>query len=253
VKRIAVLISSYNYQRRLNWMLSSLSQQVGISLYIEVAVLGEESGNLKTVEVVDFFKKRQGVDIRFGYTFITDPEVFTNRGITRTKQLQELKDFDSFDYFLFADCDHIYEHDFFSQVVEQAEMCVGTKTLYSVCRYSTKLVNNVNSLINAYNYPCVINRPVTTFRRAIGDENIYKTTNPGAGNCQLVHRNSILDKIYTHRKKDGGILLGSSRYPTDRLFRKRIGHHTKIEISSRQYHLQHHRVDKDQIDISTQR
>jgi hypothetical protein len=235
-------------------MLSSLRNQVGVQIYTQVAITENECGDKPSVEIVDFFKKNQTMDIQFGWTWIFDIDTFTNRGLTRTKQLQELKDFDSYDYFLFGDCDHIYEHDFFFQMVEAAAKHGDRRTMYSVCRYSTKNVSNVNNLIfQDKNYPRIIDKPVTQYKRALKRSEIYKTTNPGAGNCQLVARDTIKDKIYVDRKKDGGILVGSSKFPSDKQFRRRIGQHTKLAIESKQYHLQHERVDADKISIDTQR
>lgn len=252
MKRIAVLISSYNFQKRLNWMLSSLNNQVGIELVIYVAVNNGESGSKSSLDIVDFFQCNTSNNV-LCYWQIVSYDTFNSRGLTRTLQLRKIQDFHSFDYFLFADCDHIYEHDFLKELIDKADENISEKALFSVARYSTKKVEVVNQLVDNFHYPCVIKNPVTKYRRAVKNNNIYKTSNPGAGNCQLVHRDTISDKIYVEDKTDGGIINGSSKFPSDKVFRKRINNHIKLSINSKQYHLQHYRVDADGISSDTQR
>lgn len=257
VLKVEVLVTAYYFQRRFCWMLSSLSKQIGVNTVVNVIGCENDGFDVNTMCVSEYFKLMVPFDnFRVKYLHCNNRELINNRGSARNHQCRNLDD--DTDFVLFADADHIYEHNFLKALVDKYyETPTSTgNDIFSVCRTSTDDLDGIEKMLGAYQYPCVIGRTVTKYLRSLSSTRV--TSNVCAGNCQFVERNVLkhhLNDTYVlpDTYNDGGILNGSSKFQSDRVFRKRFDKIVKVKIKPKQYHLQHQRVDADGIDIKTQR
>lgn len=105
---ITIAVQCHNFQKRLCWMLSSLSEQTRSDLVlVDIAHL-EDNGAPRTEDVLSSFASRLAIKD----SIWTDYSRFQKRGLVRNRQLTEC----STEWLLFADCDMVYHPDYFERL-----------------------------------------------------------------------------------------------------------------------------------------
>lgn len=233
---IDLIVACEYFQRRLCWMLSSILQQrnpPGLTVDIAYAI---GNGNPTTEAAVDLFAQ-QGVDIR---STICSSEIKGNRGAVRDLQLRQSEA----DVVLFADCDHVYDPDFFADLAQQLSGPLKDETK---CMVSTRISlgkdyckNYFNDPNHPWTYPCIIPNVADVVR----DWPVYRISPAmGAGYFQMAWRTATLK--YPHG--DRGWHTSS-----DKRFRKQLGGIHKIQTKP-QYHLNHERPREEGLPDDIQR
>lgn len=242
--KIEIVINTYNYQRRLCWMLSSILQQKGELPELLVSIsYTKDNGNPTTESVIELFRKN-GMNI---LDVVLTPAEVSNRSVSRNIRLKETNS----DWILFADCDLVYDNDFFAIVKKKLE---GDKY-----KNETKVIGCDRYSLNDQfcikyfeedkrEYPCIIENVVDipkTFpvKWKRGGET-------AAGFFQLANVASVRERkgVYSGRNRD---LWRATK--SDREFRVRMGGRVSINeatdveqgIELRQYHLNHDRQGPD--------
>jgi len=227
---IELCIHCWNYQRRLNWMLSSLNQQVGDKpdLLINIAY-SPNNGNPSTESVIDFFRKK-GLKIK--ETVLNETQM-CNRAIGRNLQVRNT----SADYLLFADSDHVYSQDFFADLkktltydLQDCNLVMGADRISLDIEFCQNYFKN-----DMRTYPCEVD-----FVEYLVQKWPVKRTGGRhvcAGNFQLAKVEAIRAKggVYCFQEKD---LWRATK--GDRQFRIGMGGRLGIE-TKKQYHLNHNR------------
>lgn len=235
MKALEISIHTYNYQRRLCWMLSSILQQTGNTPDIVVSIsYTPNNGNPTTESVISFFREK-GLNI---IDVILKKEEVSNRAIARNIRTKET----TADWILFADCDMVYDRLFFDHLkkeVEKDKYKNETKVI-GADRYSL----DDNFCIKFFEednreYPCVIDNvsditklwPIKWIRG--GDV--------APGYFQLAKMSNIRNNgiVYSGKNRD---VWRSTK--SDREFRLRMGGRVKINTLP-QYHLNHDRQGPD--------
>lgn len=255
MNQIEVVISCYYFQRRMCWMLSSLLEQEKVKIIPNIAFLSNDEGVPSTRNVIDYFDcmYRDKFGTRIKLLEIIDPNLFTSRGMIRNEQMQRIHP--NSDYILFADCDHVYDPLFFYEFTNLADKHMNEIAIFSVARISHDQPDVMEDKIQKFDpYPKYVPKAHKEFHT---DFKLRMTSNVAAGNCQMIQKGTVgeMDYSYTGHQigKDGGIIKGSSKFGSDRVFKKRVGNIVKFKTVNNQYHLQHLRVDADGIDSKTQR
>lgn len=228
---IEICIHCYNYQRRMNWMLSSIIQQKGDDLPEIIVNVSYTSGNGNptTEEVCKFFKK-QGLNIK---ETIVDKDKVSNRGFARNIQVKD----SSSDYMLFADSDLVYDPYFFDDLHKKIKAKLwNIRCVMGADRYSL----NDQFCIKYFEqdktkYPCVINNVAEIAAKWPVKWINGKDVAPGF--FQLARTDCIKKKGDTYVGKSRDIWRGTY---SDRGFRTRMGGRTPIDVKP-QYHINHDR------------
>ena len=229
---IEICIHTFRYQRRLNWMLSSLLQQKGDipNLIINISHT-DLDGEPTTKEVCDFFREK-GLNIV--ETLVTQEEV-SNRALARNKQSTAT----TADWILFADSDMVYAEFFFDDLQKRL------KTIYK----DIQLVMGADrhSLDDQFCIKYFEEQGNTIYPRII--EDVAKITSEfkvkwvtGRGTCpgnfQLISGKVLKERCggkITDRPGDFW-----RRTKGDRALRVRVGGRQAI-VTLEQYHLNHDR------------
>ncbi len=228
---IEICIHTFRYQRRLNWMLSSILQQKGDIPNIIVNISHTDNdGNPTTEEVCRFFREK-GLNIV--ETKVTKEQV-SNRAIARNMQGTAT----TADWILFADSDMVYSEYFFEDLQKRLKTILkDIRLVMGADRHSL----NDQFCIKYFEedkreYPCII-------------ENVGKIASEfplkwkcgmgtAPGNFQLVSvpvlkevgKGKVTDRPGDHWRRTKG----------DRALRVRLGGRIGIETKE-QYHLNHDR------------
>jgi len=145
--KITIAIQCFLFEKRLNWMLSSILQQTGILPEIEVDIAYlKNSGNPETTDVLDYFES-EGLKIkRHEYPDISRLQY---RGLTRNDQIKDCNT----DFILFSDGDHVHCVSFFAEMnkllLNEFKNCI---TIMGYKRKST-FSKETEELINGHTYP----------------------------------------------------------------------------------------------------
>lgn len=233
--KIDVCIQSYNFNRRLCWMLSSILQQKerkpGKGLPdIRVCVSYESSTD--TGSVCDFFRNA-GLNV-YGRAY-EGFELFKKRGNVRNMDL----DTDA-EWILWADSDMVYPPEFFGTLghLLRTSFIDNPHCLYSA-RQST-ILEPTRALIDLYEYPCIVHG---AFEQASILESVLKA-NIGAGYCQIANVKNIKMNHggkYVEVATDWDWDEEGQKAKSDQHFRHRLGKeriHLPVQI-----HLQHERTN----------
>lgn len=235
---IDIVVSCAWFQKRLNWMMSSVLQQEGDIPDITFSVAyPKHNGDPTTEDVCKFFKDR-GLKIR-ELIYETESDM-QRRGIVRNKQLQET----DCEWILFADTDMLYSPLFFADLKQQLLTTLkDEKKVISASRISLAkdFSKNYFNHEDPHRYPCVVKNPCDIVR----DWPIFqKSRNVGAGYFQLANVAHVrqLGNLYVDpdRCKDYPTVDKFQKAKSDRQFRRRLGGITKIKTMP-QYHLNHER------------
>ena len=238
------MVFCYGYEKRLNWMLSSIKDCRAVSKYdiqVRVSTFDREDSRLQLTsqlvgDVFGEFVRVTGFDTQFN-----------TRGSQRNWQVQNL-DADT-DCVLFADADHVYDPLFFDALIEAAleveKISDNESNMYTVCRTSTDDIDKMDELISRFVYPSYI---PNTIKMYTTDMETRITTAPGAGNTQFVFTKELKDEIYVNANQNRDRnFFRSITYKSDRTFRSKFDKVVKLEFPQKQYHLQHHRYEFDKL------
>ncbi|MFW6247187.1 MAG: glycosyltransferase [bacterium] len=233
---IDICIQCHNYQRRLTWELSSILQQKNFDLSklnINIACL-KNNGNPTTEDVVDLFKSN-GLNIEY---FYFDKEEFAKRGNVRNKQVSVTNS----DWLFFADADHVYHYDFFNQLEKE----LNRSRLYTSCNKVHTNSEFTYNIVNAFEYPNIINNAFELSNSIPINENI-KSRKVAAGCMQVVKRQDIIERnngLYVSHAIDKHLFKKGQLARSDLLFRREIKLKNRFLNLPLQIHLQHNR-DKE--------
>ncbi len=233
---LEITIHCYNYQRRLTWMLSSILQQKGDIPNITISIsYTPNNGNPKTEDVIKLFREK-GLNI---IDIVLTPEQIPNRSIARNLRTKETKA----DWMLYADCDLVYDPEFFANIKQQLESdnfknedkVIGADRHSLNDQFCIEYFEKEDKL----QYPCIV-------------ENVAEIANKWpvkrirgkhdcAGYFQLVRVSAIREKnqVYSGRDRD---LWRSTK--SDREFRLRMGGRVPMDVLPI-YHLNHDRGGPD--------
>ena len=255
---IEIAIQCCYFERRMNWMLSSLLQQTGevppLTISIAHAV---NTGNPTSESVISYFRGR-GLSIR-GLAY-QDTERLQYRGLTRNDALAGCTS----DYVFFSYSDMVFSPLFFSELAKQLQgRYVDCDKVMSLSRVSLDKPHCI-----AYfdpvtgsdpwrdQYPCEVPDAVDIVKD-------WPTFNPctrncGAGYMQLCSMDAV-------RKKTGGIYVAESdcqdqswlegqKANSDKQFRKDMGLE-KLDFNAlpKIYHLNHVRDNEVGHHLTVQR
>lgn len=236
--KLEIALHCYNFQHRLNWMLSSLLQQELSNHQIEIHIAHSTNNGTPTTEsIIDFFKDR---GMRITSDIMTEENI-SKRGLSRNNRVEHTIS----DWILFADCDMVYHPLFFQDLCSKLENDFKNETrVIGADRYSLDIpfctnYFNKNPLLQPTNilqvYDLVSKWPlyyIANGRRA-------------AGYFQLVNTKILKSKtkVYSHRSHRDNIF--SAKYSSDIHFRHIMGGRTRIPTLP-QYHLNHSRYTKEQ-------
>lgn len=235
--KLEIAIHCYNYQRRLNWMLSSILHQEGDMPEIEVSISYEpNNGNPTTEKVIDFFRGN-GLNI---IDLVLNEGEGSCRSIARNQRLENT----TADWILFADSDLVYCPKFFSELKKCCEskllknetMCIGADRHSLADQFCIDYFEK-----DKREYPCIIQNVCN-----ITEKFPVKRLGGGgiaAGYFQLANVKSVRDRgiIYSGRNRDHWRSTKS-----DREFRIRMGGRVSLNglcpnHDFRIYHLNHDR------------
>ena len=233
---IEICVNCWNYQHRLDWMLSSVVQQDGDvpDLLFNVSFV-PNNGEPTTEEILGYFKYEAGANIK--KTILKDQEEASCRGYIRQRQLDETEA----DWILFADCDMAYSKNFFSDLKSQLEGGLKDVTqLVTANRISLGI-----DFCSKYFKNNPVKKPylVENISDILSDWPVYRVSGKGGpGNLQLANVKHCRenDIKYTHHCRD---LWRGTR--SDRHFRLNMGGIHPIETEP-MYHLNHDRAGPDE-------
>ncbi len=234
---IDLCIHCHNFQRRLDWLLSSILQQNDYDLSklkINIAAL-RGNGNPTTEDLVDFFR-HQGLNISILH--FDDVDVFAKRGLVRNRQI----DVTESEWLFFADADNVYHPDFFKEL--DVNLRKVSRILTSVNKVHTD-INSTNSLVDSINYPTIV---PSVFEYASSLEFIDKKNRKVAGGAMQIVMRSVINKngngMYVSKSRDHHMFKKGQRAYSDKHFRNRLGIRTRFLDLPFQIHLNHFR-DKE--------
>ena len=185
--KIEICLMVYGYEKRFNWMLSSIEDCRKVSehkIVVNVATISDTDRlDFSCMDLKTVFKNLKVCYMTRGQ--------FQNRGLQRNQQVKKLDE--DTDVILFADCDHLYEPLFFDAVIKRMvevdkQTPDGETNMYTVRRTSTDDLDKLDRLISNYVYPSYIPNTIGLY-----DMNLHTrvTTAPGAGNTQFVFKKDL--------------------------------------------------------------
>ena len=241
--KITVAVHTHRFNKRLCWMLSSISEQYGDIPDIKVR-LSHILGN-GVEQVKDMFPM-----LRIELASYPDHLYFQYRGLVRNRDLKDItgKPVCDSDYILWADSDMVYPTNFFAEL--KAKVNPAETRLYFSRRASTHL-EPTEQLIDIYEYPCVVGN---AYQKATTLNSDLKS-NIGAGYfhlCNVKHLYELHGGYYVDPKENKDHAW--SKYPkcrSDQQFRRRVGK-AKINLPI-QIHLQHTRASEDRACLEDER
>ena len=259
--KIDIAVACVYFQRRLCYMLSSLSQQINPpEITIDIAYQ-PNNGSPTTEAVIDFFlnqqlaRKEYGVHTYFAGTpnlkirqTLCGDEIKGKRGTVRERQLQQSKA----DWILFGDCDHVYHPDFFNDLATQL---AGPFKDDTKCLASTRISLAKDHCKDFFNrtlpgqYPCFIPDAAQT----VSTWPVYRISPAmGAGYFQMANVDRLRRDHGGHyvppkARRDNGWHTKSDRY-----FRQMLGGVARITTKP-QYHLNHERPREEGLPDDIQR
>lgn len=248
IMKLEILVMCFGFEKRLNWMLSSIARcafSIKTCYSVNICTTPDINSKLQLscADIIDNAKIPTSSDYILKL-YNLPRACFQNRGLQRNFQVMNL-DYDT-NLVLFADCDHIYDYSFFDEFIEKAlshRKEFGTHYMYTTRRISTDDLNKMNKLINNEKYPSYIENTVEKYKQL----KTRVTSAPGAGNCQLVFKED-LDGYYVKEEeiRDRNF-FNNITFRSDKQFRKRFKDVIKIETKGKQYHLQHNRLNYEDL------
>lgn len=237
---IELVINCYMYQRRLTWMLSSILQQKGGIPELIVSIsYAPNNGNPTTESVIDLFRSN-GLNI---IDVVLTPQEVSNRSVSRNMRLKET----NAEWILFADCDLVYDNNFFSLLKKKLETDkYKNETKVIGCdRYSL----NDQFCIKYFEeetrkYPCIVENVAEIPKTFPVKWKRGGETAPGFFQLANVASVRARNQVYSGRNRD---LWRATK--SDREFRVRLGGRVSINETTdiengmelRQWHLNHDR------------
>jgi hypothetical protein len=237
--KIEIAVACTWFQRRLNWMISSVVEQKGEPPDITFSVAyPPRNGNPTTEELCQYFHQFDGNKFRLREVPVSMEEI-RSRGLVRNRQLS-LTDAD---FILFADADMVYDPEFFSELMGQLKgvlaeetRCISASRISLDKQFSRDFFNIGDG--SKIQYPQLIKDPASI----VSKWPIFKiTSNIGAGNFQLANVKNLRDNHHGYyvdpakAKRDFW-----TRTKSDKRFRTIVGGICKIKTKP-QYHLNHER------------
>lgn len=233
--KLEICIHTFNYQRRLCWMLSSILQQKGDRPEITTSISYlPGNGNPTTDAVIDLFVEK-GLKI---IKVPLDEKQVPNRAIPRNMRVQST----DADWILFADSDMVYSTDFFEDIKKQLQS--------DQFKNETKVIGaDRHSLDDKFcikyfeddktQYPCIIENVAEI--AAKWPKKWIRGKGTAAGYFQLARVQAIKDRggVYTHARRDFW-----RHTKSDRGFRCQMGGRVPMDTKP-QYHLNHDRLGPD--------
>jgi hypothetical protein len=107
--RLTIAVQCHNFQRRFNWMMSSLAQQTKTDLVFVLVAHVMGNGKPTTEHVCSQFLGRVAYSLQ-PYPNITE---FQYRGLIRNRQLTECPT----EWLMFGDCDMVYHPEYFERLL----------------------------------------------------------------------------------------------------------------------------------------
>lgn len=236
--KIEICCMCYGYEKRLNWMLSSIKDCREVSehdIQVRVSTFSKVDPRLNFTSIL--FEKLYPNFVKVK-EFTT--EVHKTRGSQRSWQVQN-RDVDT-EAILFADSDHIYEPLFFDSLIHKAleteKISDNETNMYTVCRTSTDDLQGVDELIAKFHYPGYIPNTIDMYKTL----ETRITSAPGAGNTQFVFVKDLKgDEYVKHSENRDRNFFRSITYKSDRIFRRKFDKVVKVDLPYKQFHLQHRR------------
>ena len=236
--KIEIAIHCYNYQQRLNWMLSSILQQKLSSCELVISIAyTPNNGKPSTESLISYFKN-QGLSI---IDVVLQKPLIFNRAVSRNHRVRKT----SADWIVFADADMIYETNFFETIARQLNTSFKYETrVIGADRHSLEIDYCVEFLQKTdVGYPCVI-------------ENVYDIVSQwplsyiahgrrAAGYFQLVNTTVLKAKTSFYSKDTIQDNIVYANYPSDKIFRQYMGGRVRMN-TPKQYHLNHYRNHQEQ-------
>jgi folate-dependent phosphoribosylglycinamide formyltransferase PurN len=149
-KKIEIVVSVYNFQKRFCWQLSSLLKQSNKEDFIiNVNYLKNDKSDIKIADLLDVFEKR-GLNIR--RTEYDSKEVFEKRGNTR----QNAYETSSSEWLYFTDADMVFEENYFEILTNKLNNeYKNEERMLTQIRYNL-LLEDVEKTLNVFEYPLVV-------------------------------------------------------------------------------------------------
>jgi len=257
-------IQCHNFQQRLCWQLSSISQQLSAhtelpqhqfhepipedlgrhpDVTVDIAYM-PDNGYPMTESVIWHFR-RMGVNIH--ETIITDRDLFARRGLVRNIQVENAW---GSDWIFFADCDNVYHPHFFCRLARALEQVDGEGCYFSRAKYhtdvkATKPFADLTLQNKSINY---------SYERACKIPRIEKANKNVAAGCMQVVRTERTGGYYVEKRKcrDSHLFDKGQRARSDIGFRKRMGGSVALDLPV-QVHLNHRRDKEEGAHLNVQR
>ena len=242
--KIEIMVFCYGYEKRLNWMLSSIKDCRSVSehdIQVRVSTFNRADSRLKFTaqSLQEFFGEFTRVEC-------LDHNMYKTRGSHRSQQVQNLDE--DTEAILFADADHLYDPLFFDSLIYKAneieKISDGESNMYTVRRTSTDAINTMEELISKFHYPEYIPNTINLYNTM----ETRITSAPGAGNTQFVFVKDINKQEYVSENENADRnFFRSITYKSDIIFRKKFDKVVKLDLPYKQYHLQHRRYSFNQL------
>jgi len=193
--KIEVLVFCYGYEKRLNWMLSSIKDCRAVSehdIQVRVSTFLREDHRLNFTSflLAETFPE-------FVKTYALNHADYKTRGAHRSWQLRELDE--DTEAVLFADADHLYDPLFFDSLIYKAleteKISDNERNMYTVRRTSTDELKRLDEIISKYCYPSYIPNTIEQYNTL----ETRVTSAPGAGNTQFAFVKDIKDGNYINQ------------------------------------------------------
>jgi len=222
---IEISVQMFEFQKRFWWMLSSLVQQKSWQnnsipkLNIKISIMSSKDRFASiTDKMITTFSELIDITIKE----YKDPNLFGNRGLTRSVDIQETKS----DWLFFTDADMIFHPEFFSEIVANyLDSWRNTGKIITAPRINVP-AETTYELVNNFDYNCA--SPVSNAFDICWDlkgQYSCRGRAPGAGYFQMIEVKYLKDNriTYCDKKRDRNLFhQNGNKFMSDKVFRRKL-------------------------------
>jgi len=222
---IEISVQMFEFQKRFWWMLSSLIQQKSWQnnpvpkINVKISMMStKDRFTLLTQKMIRTFDRLIDISIKE----YTDPDIFGNRGLTRSYDIQETRS----EWLFFTDADMIFHPEFFSEIsANYLDGWKGTGKIITSPRINVPTEASYE-LANGFDYDSFAPVP-NAFDICWNLKGEYSCRGraPGAGYFQLIEVKYLKDNniTYCDRKRDRNLFHQSgNKFISDKVFRRKL-------------------------------
>lgn len=218
-----ICVYCWQYQKRLNWQLHSLSQQTSKDFLYHLSVCDDDPYVEETHKLLKKYNGKLNLNVKW-YCFNN----FLSRGITRNNNIKEINE----GWILYTDGDYYYSQGFIEKLNEFIEKQTVTEKILFGCGHYSTTIEYGNQLAEISDIQGEYFKGIELkYWRKIG-----------AGNFQLFNKNS--NPLATYPEWDKQI-RNNMDCKSDKGFRKQFDKGIRVDVGEEKlFHINHYRVRK---------